>query len=205
MNNNIGLYQISINNYFYIGQSMNLKKRKRDHLYYLKNGNHYNKFMQNVYDKYQDFHFQETLFCSVEELNAQEQKLLDMFWGTEGCMNISKCAEAFARGLKKSEEHKLKISEAQKGEKSAWYGRNHSDESKKKMSQVKKGKKNPMYGKTGKKSPVYDDTLRTFIHEEHGEVTCTQYELRTKYNLHAGDVSNVIKGRNKSVKGWRLK
>ena len=202
---NTGVYQISIGDYFYIGQSSDLKKRESNHLSYLKNGNHHNKFMQRVYDKYQSFSFTPLVYAEIKELNRIEQGLLDVYWGNKLCMNISKCAEAFARGLKKSEEHKLKLSEAQKGEKSHWYGKHHSDESKKKMSQVKKGKKNPMYGKTGKKSPVYDDTLHTFTHEEHGEITCTQYELRTKYNLHAADVSRVISGRNKSTKGWRLK
>ena len=173
--NNTGLYQISIGNYFYIGQSQDLKKREIKHLSMLKKGTHYNLKMQNIYNKYQDFHFQETLFCSIDELNDQEQRLLDMFWGADGCMNLAKDAEAPQRGLKRSEETKSKISKAKKG----------------------------VYG--GEKNPNYDHTKYTFIHAEHGEVTFTQHFLRTKYNLDQSHTSEVISGKRKSHKGWRLK
>ena len=167
---NSGLYQISIGDYFYFGQAQNLKKRKREHLNRLKKGTHVNPIMQNVYNKYQEFDFQEVLYCSVDELNDQEQRLLDAFWGTEGCMNISKDAEAVWRGLKLSEETKRKMSEAKKGNKNS-----------------------------------QDKTLHTFTHAEHGEITCNQYQLRTKYNLNPGNLSRLISGKKKSVKGWRLK
>jgi len=172
---NSGLYQINIGDYFYFGQTQDFKQRKSKHLWHLKKGTHRNKFMQNVYDKHQDFHFQEVLHCSVDELNQQEQRLLDAFWGTEGCLNISKDAEAVQRGLKRSEETKKKLSEAMKGV--------HE----------------------GEKHPSYNHTKYTFIHEEHGEITCTQYELYTKYNLQQGHVSKLISGKYKSTKGWRLK
>ena len=184
---NSGLYQINIGDYFYFGQAQDLKKRKSQHLNHLKKGTHVNPIMQNVYNKYQEFDFQEVLHCSVDDLDQQEQRLLDAFWGTEGCMNIAKDAKAFHRGLKHTEESKKKMSEAHKGKKI-------SEEHKRKMSEAKKGNKNSQ-----------DKTPRTFIHEEHGEVICTQYELRTKYNLTPGNLSRVVSGKYKSVKGWRLK
>ena len=178
---NSGLYQINIGDYFYFGQAQDLKKRKSQHLSRLKKGTHNNPLMQNVYNKYQKFDFQEVLHCSVDDLDQQEQRLLDAFWGTEGCMNIAKDAKAFHRGLK------------------------HTEESKKKMSEAQKGEKNYMYGKTGEKCPKYDHTLYTFIHDEHGEVTCTQYELWTKHNLNQSHLSKVVSGKYKQHKGWSLK
>ena len=59
--------------------------------------------------------------------------------------------------------------------------------------------------KRGESHPCYDPTKYTFIHDEHGEVTCTKYELWTKYNLFRGNVSNVASGKRKSTGGWRLK
>lgn len=179
--NNIGIYKISIDDYFYIGQSQDLKTREYNHLKMLKKGTHYNKFMQNVYNKKNKFTFNVIIPCEIEELNRWEQTLLDFNQGNKLCMNIAKDAEASARGLKFSEEHKRKIGEAQKGE------------------------KNHMYGKTGEKHHNYDHTLHTFTHEEHGEVTCTQNQLRRKYNLNSGHLAKVIKGKRKSHKGWRKK
>ena len=184
---NTGIYKISIDDYFYIGQSQDFKKRKSWHLSMLKKGTHSNKFMQNVYNKYKDFSFSPLVYAEIKELNHIEQGLLDVYWGNKLCMNISKDAEAVWRGLNHTEESKKKMSEAHKGKKI-------SEEHKRKMSEAKKGNKNSQ-----------DKTPRTFIHEEHGEVICTQYELRTKYNLTPGNLSRVVSGKYKSVKGWRLK
>ena len=195
---NSGLYQISIGDYFYFGQSQDLKTRKSQHLHHLKKGTHRNPLMQNVYSKYQEFDFKEVLHCPVEELNQQEQRLLDSFWGTEGCMNISKCAEAPQRGLKRSEESKKKMSEAHKG-------KHHSEETKRKLSEAHKGKKKSEEHKRKLSESRQGDTKHTFIHDEHGEVTTTQFDLRTKYNLDQSNTSKVIKGKLKSHQGWSLK
>lgn len=56
----------------------------------------------------------------------------------------------------------------------------------------------------GEKNPKFDHTTRTFIHGD-GEVEiCTQFDLRTKYKLNAGDLSEVISGKLRSCKGWRM-
>lgn len=50
-----------------------------------------------------------------------------------------------------------------------------------------------------------NETIYIFYNKELNLVeTSTYYELRTKYNLNAGNLSNLIKEKNKSVKNWRL-
>jgi len=209
---NTGIYKISIDDYFYIGQSQDLKTRERKHLYNLKKGTHDNRIMQNVYNKKKKFTFNLIIPCEIEELNRWEQTLLDFNQGNKLCMNICKDAEAPRRGLNHSKETKRKLSEANKGEKNPMYGKKFSEEHKRKISESQKGEKNHMYGKhrseeTKKKisEAKQNKTLHTFTHEEHGEITCTQYDLRMKYNLNQGHISEVISGKRKTHKGWRKK
>lgn len=56
----------------------------------------------------------------------------------------------------------------------------------------------------GPSHPLYDATTYSFYHEEHGEVTCTQWELRTKYNLDKAHLSKVVLKQEKSCQGWRI-
>jgi group I intron endonuclease len=77
-----GVYQIRnlINNKVYIGSSKNIKSRRRDHLYYLRHGQH-NRYLQQDWNKYgeNNFIFEVLLECSDDRktLLAEEQKLLD--------------------------------------------------------------------------------------------------------------------------------
>lgn len=193
--NNTGIYRIQIGDYFYFGQSQDLKNRKSAHLCALRKGNHKNPKMQNVYNKYQDFSFSAIVYAEIKELNQIEQGLLDIYCGNNLCMNIALDASAPARGLRRSEETLRKMSEAQIGTKNHFYGKKHSEKSKKKMSEAKKGVNNP----------TYNPEIFTFIHDEHGEITCTRHEFLSKYNLDGSNVTKVIKGKYQQHKGWRLK
>ena len=87
-----------------------------------------------------------------------------------------------------SEEHKRKLSEARKG-KTPWNkGKTHSEDTKKQMSETHK-----------------DKTIYHFIHKTGIEFVGTQYELHTTYNLKHRSVCALVKGKNKSLKGWKLK
>jgi hypothetical protein len=54
-----GIYAIYCNNHIYIGSSINLYYRLKEHISYLKRNKHCNQFMQNVYNKhgYNNFKF----------------------------------------------------------------------------------------------------------------------------------------------------
>lgn len=57
----------------------------------------------------------------------------------------------------------------------------------------------------GTNHPSYDHTKHTFVHPEHGEEFCTRNELIVKFKLSAGSICNVLHGKRKSHKGWKLK
>lgn len=223
-----GIYQINIGDYFYFGQSIDLNARNRRHKSELFNGNHCNTKMQNVFNKYNKYDFKVVLECSVEELDDQEQRLLDAFWGTEGCMNLCKDIGHSTRGFKISEDHKKKLSEANKGRKlsedhkkkisNANLGKKLSKEHKDKISCSKKGistrkgyrhsdeTKNKMSkAQTGSLGSRYDHTRYNFIHKDGREEVCTQYELKVLYNLYQSHVNSVVLGKRKSTGGWRIK
>ena len=67
--------------------------------------------------------------------------------GTGILRNVTDGGEGCS-GAIRSEETKMKMSEAKKGEKHPMFGKTRSDETKKKIGEAKKGENNPMFGKT---------------------------------------------------------
>ena len=91
-------------------------------------------------------------------------------------------------GVKRSKDARKQLSISHTGLK-------HSDETREKIKKAKIGNKNPMY----------DETLYSFVHksgiEEEG---ITQCDMRNKYNLSPANLNSVIKGRQNSIKGWKI-
>lgn len=56
----------------------------------------------------------------------------------------------------------------------------------------------------GPKNGMYDHVNYNFAHDTHGRVCCTRNELKINYNLDPSRLAKVIKGKEASVKGWRL-
>lgn len=115
-------------------------------------------------------------------------------------------------GMPISEEHRRKLSAAKKGKPKATP---HSEETRRKISASHMGMRpsaetlrrlsESHKGKfMGRLSPSYDHTVRSFAHPDHGTFTGTRADFILAYSLADGDVSAVIHGRQKSVKGWRL-
>lgn len=75
----IGIYRIIIGNKSYIGSSINLLTRKKQHYNDLRCNRHCNPFLQNAYNKYKEFNFEilETLsFCTDENLRILEKSYI---------------------------------------------------------------------------------------------------------------------------------
>ena len=136
-----GIYQIRnlVNGKVYIGSTINLNKRKLKHFNLLKNNKHDNSHLQSSFNKHSEQNFIFEVIEEVQEktnLIEREQFYLDAL---KPEYNICKIA-GNTLGTKRSVETKMKMSEAQKGEKHHFFGKNHSKEAKQKMSESKKDK-----------------------------------------------------------------
>lgn len=144
-NKNAGVYFIinSVNGHLYVGSSMNLKRRFRDHKNDLLGNRHHNQHLQHAFNKYglENFCFKVIYYLEDgDNLIEQEQRWLDsLMEEKEYIYNICSIAGS-CFGIKHSEETKKKYSESRKGENNSFYGKHHTDESKQKMSEFQKGK-----------------------------------------------------------------
>ena len=75
-----GIYLLQINNKRYIGSSVNIKKRLRRHRTLLRNNKHDNKYLQNLYNKYNKCEFKILEICDKNitslELRTKEKEYI---------------------------------------------------------------------------------------------------------------------------------
>lgn len=145
-----GIYKITniATGDFYIGQSINIEKRKIYHLWELHKNRHSNEYLQRAYNKYgkENFVFEIILYCEPFELTRYEQALVDR-WNPSYNMHVL-CVDS-AKGVKRSEETKKKMSAWQVGKymsdetrakiSKSLTGTHLSDETKRKISEKFKG------------------------------------------------------------------
>jgi group I intron endonuclease len=131
-----GVYEIvnTTNGHRYVGSSVNVTNRLYEHRNRLMRGVHTNKHLQGAWNKYgkDNFVFRPLLYCDVKNTQLYEQICLD---GLQPEYNISVNAQAFALGLKHSEEYKKKIGLSKIGNKK-FLGHKHSEETKKRLSEL---------------------------------------------------------------------
>ena len=128
-----GIYKISFdkNRLFYIGGTVDLMKRKSNHLYELNKKNHYNRKLQNAYNKHGMFDFEILENCSKNSLIKREQHYLDTM---KPNLNILKFAFS-SRGykhkketidlLKEDAKRKAKCSDWKKKVSKGWFKKGH--------------------------------------------------------------------------------
>lgn len=151
MNSVSGVYQIQSKikpERIYIGSSVNIQNRQRQHLQYLNKNNHDNNKLQNHFNKYgnNDLQFSLLLECDKEVLIHAEQAFLDYYkpyfnickvagsilgfkWTKKSCENVSKSRKGcipYMKGKHHSKETKLKLRIINLGKK-------HSEETKQKI------------------------------------------------------------------------
>jgi hypothetical protein len=108
-----GIYKIQSKEFSdrcYIGSSYNIKRRKNVHYYLLRHNKHFNKKLQNHYNKYgeDDLSFNIVVGCSKEKLRDIEQFFMESFKSYFNINKDTRCPDF--TGHKVSEEHKKKLS-----------------------------------------------------------------------------------------------
>lgn len=113
-----GIYYIknNINNKYYIGQSVNIKKRKQQHLAELRHNNHRNIYLQNAFNKYGEdaFEFKLIKVCKPKYLNRFEKMYVKIYDSYNNGYNLTEGGEN---------------PPVLKGEDNPFYQKNHSYES----------------------------------------------------------------------------
>ena len=143
----VGIYKItSPTKKVYIGQSTNIEKRFKNYegLHCKKQPAIYNSLLKYGVNKHK---FEVLCECEISELNDKERYYQDVFSATgKNGLNCS-LTKSSDRSGEFSDEHKLKISKANKGKIRSeeiiikMKGRIISKETRKKLSEAKKGKK----------------------------------------------------------------
>jgi group I intron endonuclease len=172
-----GIYGIFclVNNGVYIGKTVDLKgfnRRWSIEKYYLRHNNRkqINAHLLNAWNKYgeENFEFKIIEECNSKIINQKEVQWIKYYRDNKyNVYNFTDGGDGSV-GLKMSEEHKRKISEAMNGRKlseehkqnlsktlkgkycgknAIWFGRHHSKETIQKLKKAKKGHNHPMFGK----------------------------------------------------------
>lgn len=168
------------------------------------------------YFKKQDVAFKSIIetFKSRDEAAQHEIELHDRYdvGRNPGFANRAKATTsrlAFnTQGTTRTEEYKEHMRSVMKGKQNCLNKKNalgskHSEATKKAYSEARMGNKYSLGKNLGNKNGVSDVRYR-FHHAIFGELVCTQYELRTRFDLDQGNLSNLCYGKAKSVKGWAL-
>jgi len=174
-----GIYCIEniVNKKKYIGQAVNLEKRKHKHFWMLEKDCHTNSHLQNSYNKYgkNNFKFRILLYCKPSKLTKYEQIFVD-YYIPELLYNVRlECVDS-NQGITFSKEAKRKMSEARRGENHPMYGKHHSKETKEKISKANNGENNPMYGKHLSKE-AKEKISKTFLGENSPRSKLTENQI----------------------------
>lgn len=111
-----GIYTIEINNKLYVGSSTNLKHRLKVHKSHLLRNKHHNIYLQRSYNKHKYFKFELLEICTEDILLSQEQYWINMLNTTDNNIGYNMCTVAgTTKGMKYSDETRLKMSNSKKG------------------------------------------------------------------------------------------
>ena len=216
----------------YIGQSVDLQKRKGAFLYF---GDRYGgqkinrarkKYNNKRYWKYKVLEY-----CSIDKLDERERYYINLY---DTINNGYNCESGGNENKIVSDETKQKMSEAMKGENNPMYGKHLTEEHKSKLSEAKKGEKNPMYrkhlteehksklseAKKGENNPMYgkhcDDKTKDKLRLWHNKAVVqytkegefvAEYEsaliAKEKTGINNSDIGACCRGIQKTAGGFK--
>ena len=142
-----GVYQIynTINGKRYIGSSIHIEQRFKEHLRNLRANKHANAHLQSAWNKYGEhsFVFEEVELCEPDQCLKIEQEYIDYYYAADRKFGYNIDPYADHAGNTLSEETRKKISEKAKGRK--W-----SKEQRENWSKIMTGRKKPKQSQTMK-------------------------------------------------------
>ena len=115
-----GVYQIynEETNKRYIGSSIDIERRLKEHKRSLKANRHSNQHLQNAWNKYQEYLIFEALeYCEPDQCLKLEQQYIDYYDSANREFGYNIDSQAASAGKHLSEETKQKISKAHTGKK----------------------------------------------------------------------------------------
>lgn len=144
-----GIYAIysAINDTSYIGQASNIKERWKNHKSQLRGKTHKNQHLQRAWNLYGEEAFEFIVLekCDVEVLTEREQFHMNLY---QNKYNMCPAAQS-CKGIKRSDETRARMSEAQKGRKpspktieaarTSNTGRKHTPETRARLSTARMG------------------------------------------------------------------
>ena len=162
-----GVYKITnlVNGKVYIGQSINIINRWKDHINALNRKDSRCTLLQRAWNKYKqdNFSFEILELCYENELDDVEVKYIEFYDSINNGYNIEPGGN---KNKRLSEKTKQKLRESH-------LGKVASDETRKKMSESRMGDKNPMYGQTHS-----EETRRKISEAKNGKPghPCSDYQ-----------------------------
>lgn len=142
-----GVYQIynTVNGKRYIGSSIHIEQRFKEHIRNLRTNKHANAHLQSAWNKYGEhsFVFEEVELCEPDQCLKIEQEYIDYYHAADRKFGYNIDPYADHTGNTLSEETRKKISEKAKGRK--W-----SKEQRENWSKIMTGRKKPKQSQTMK-------------------------------------------------------
>jgi len=209
--NKCGIYKITCNDNkkYYIGSSVDIQKRWCRHKRELNRNIHTNKYLQNAWNKYgnNSFTFEVICECCEDTLLIIEQQYLDNTQCYDKSIGFNVCTIVGPPPKPKTSKFILKDPDGiiHEGDNISKFARVHNLNIISLIGLVTGSSKSLSY----KGWCLPDTILRTYkINSPEGVV----HEIRWNgcsnfaklHNLHGGELSKVLNGKTKSVKGWTM-
>lgn len=220
-----GVYCIVFNNdKYYVGRSVNIKRRVQRHINECEKKKHSNKYVERSYNK---CGIKYIIYYPCLNSRAQEETLLKELFNKPFCINLSRQTiggYSYDKNHPRYNEICKKISESNKGRKpsketiaktiatrKANGGYITSEETKKKISITSSGENNGMYGRRHSKESRKQMSINSskyleeyeWLNIETGEhILCRPSELMNNWG--APTVYAVLKRRYYTSQGWTL-
>lgn len=195
-----GIYMIQnkVNGKRYIGQSVDIEKRWREHKSELNRGYHINKHLQNSWNKYKEDNFEFTVIweCDESQLNTMEVDYITKLKTYDPKVGYNKTYGG--EGGRHTEETKKKLSESLKGRTSPNKGKTFSEEHKRKISENNKGKTHSEETKRKLSDINRGKTIPEETREKISENNSRYWEGKTRSEETRNKISESLKGRTLS-------